>query len=69
MEIRQSLGPMLITAPSEHVRLYEMSVRVARAELVALPGYQLSPWLTVRVDTATNNYHVSAGVKAKRVPL
>lgn len=63
---RQSLGRMLITAPSEHEVLYEMSVRVARAEIVALPGYTLFPWLTIRVDTETQKDYISAGVTAKR---
>lgn len=60
-------GAMLITAPSEDVRLYEMAVRMARAELVPLPGYQLSPWLTIRVDTATDTIQIGAGVTAKRI--
>lgn len=67
MERKQSFGAMLITAPSEHVRLYEMSVRVARAEIVALPGYTLFPWLTIRVDTQTDTIQLGAGVTAKRM--
>lgn len=67
MERKQSFGAMLITAPSEHVRLYEMSVRVARTELLPLPGYTLFPWLTIRVDTQTDDIRLGAGVTAKRI--
>lgn len=67
MEKRPTFGAMLVTAPAPHVVLYEMSVRVPRAELVPVPGYALYPWLTIRVDTATQDYAIGAGVKAKRV--
>lgn len=60
---------MLITAPSDHETQYAMSVRLARAELVALPAYSLHPWLTVRVDDAAGQTYVSAGVKAKKEKL
>lgn len=62
----RSLGPMLITAPSESERVYEMAVRVARAELVPLPGYALFPWITVRANIETGDVFLAAGMKVKR---
>jgi len=62
----RSHGAMLITAPSESEVLYDMSVRVAREEIVLRPGYTLFPWLRVRQNTATGAVIVSAGVTAKR---
>lgn len=63
----RSLGAMLITAPTEHERLYAMAVRITRQELVALPGYALSPWLTIRANLQTGAVEIAAGVKAKRL--
>lgn len=62
----RSCGAMLITAPSESERLYEMAVRVSRAEIVPLPGYSLRPWISVRVNVETGEIVVGAGVKAKK---
>lgn len=67
MEHKRSFGAMLITAPTEAERLYEMSVRMARAEMVSLPGYTLHPWLTVRANVDTGRIEIAAGITAKRV--
>lgn len=56
---------MLITAPSESERLYEMAVKVARAELRPRQGYVLHPWLTLRANIETGDVLLAAGIKAK----
>lgn len=66
MEPFRSLGAMLITAPSESERLYEIAVRVARAEVKPMPGYALFPWITVRANTETGDVLLAAGIKVKR---
>ena len=66
MERKQSFGAMLITAPSEHERLYEMSVRLAPAELKPTPGYTLHPWITVRANCQTGEVLLDAGIAVKR---
>jgi hypothetical protein len=58
-------GAMLITSPSEHETVYEMSVRIARAEYGS-PKITRYPWLKVRVDHASNEYYLSTGVRIKR---
>jgi|GEM_PF-5430392 len=62
MESR-SHGALLITAPSEDERLYEMSVRMAHEELRVLVGQELSPWLRVRANIETGDVLVAAGIK------
>lgn len=65
MESFRSFGPLLITAPSDSERLYEMSVRMTRAELKPKAGYALYPWLTLRANIDTGDVSLAAGVKAK----
>jgi len=60
-----SLGPMLITAPSEEERVYEMSIRMAQTELRALVGQELSPWVRVRANIETGEVVVAAGIRVK----
>lgn len=62
MEFR-SLGAMLITAPSESERLYEMAVRMAHTELRTLVGQELSPWIRVRANIDTGDVSLAAGIK------
>lgn len=62
-----SLGAMLITAPSEHERLYEMAVRLYRLELKPSPGYLLHPWITVRANCETDEITLAAGIRIQRV--
>ncbi len=57
---------MLITAPSESERLFEMSVRMARAEMQPMPGYTLLPWVAIRANTETGEITLAAGIKAKK---
>lgn len=58
---------MLITAPSDTERLYEIAVRVARAEIKPMPGYELFPWITVRANVETGAVLLAAGIKVKRI--
>ena len=62
MESR-SHGALLITAPTEDERLYEMSVLMANEELRALVGQELSPWVRVRANIETGDVLVAAGIK------
>lgn len=62
MESR-SHGALLITAPTEDERLYQMSVRMAHEELRALVGQELSPWVRVRANIETGDVLVAAGIK------
>lgn len=65
MERLPSYGPLLITAPSENERLYEMSVRITRAEY-ASPKFERFPWLKIRAELSTGEVFLCAGVKVKR---
>lgn len=67
MDRLRSLGAMLITAPSETERVFEMAVRVARAELEPRPGYALYPTLTIRADLSTGDVFLAAALKVKKV--
>jgi hypothetical protein len=62
MESR-SHGALLITAPTEDERLYQMSVRMAHEELRALVGQELSPWVRVRANIETGDVLIAAGIK------
>lgn len=64
---RRALGAMLITAPSEHERRYEMAVRLTREELIALQGYALNPWIRIKANLQTEVVELGAGVTAKKV--
>lgn len=64
MAHRPSHGAMLITAPSEHELVYEMAVRITRAE--ASSKFDRRPWVTIRADVSTGEVYLSAGVKVKR---
>lgn len=67
MERKRSFGAMLITAPSDHERVYEMAVRVTSWEMRPLPGYALFPWIRITADVETGEVQCAAGVKAKRI--
>lgn len=60
----RSLGPMLITAPSEYERVYEMAVRITHAE--AASQFERKPWITIRANISTGDVLLSAGVKVRR---
>lgn len=63
----RALGPMLITAPSESERVYEMAVRITHAE--ASSAFERKPWITIRANITTGDVFLSAGVKVKRKPV
>lgn len=67
MERLRALGAMLVTAPTEDERLFEMSVRIPRSELRPHPGYTLSPCLTIRANTTTGAITCGIDFKAKRI--
>jgi hypothetical protein len=67
MERVRSIGPMLITAPSEDERQYEMAVRIAPSEYQSAK-FERRPWLKIRAELSTGEIYLSAGVKVKRVP-
>lgn len=67
MERLRSLGAMLITAPSETERVFEMSVRLARAEVEPRPGYTLYPTITIRANVDTGDVFLAASMKSKKV--
>lgn len=58
---------MLITEPHPSERLFEMSVRLARAELLELPGFQLYPMVTIRANVETGEVTLAASMKSKKV--
>ena len=62
-----SHGALLITAPTEDQRLYEMSVRITRAEYGS-PQFERLPWLKIRAELSTGDVFLSAGVKVRRKP-
>ena len=66
MERFPSHGAMLITAPSEHERVYEMAVRINRSEFVVSPKFSRQPWIKVRACDLTGEIYLTAGVKVKR---
>lgn len=61
---RRALGPMLITAPSQDERVYEMAVRITRSE--ASPLFQRKPWIRIKAELSTGEVWLAAGVKVKR---
>lgn len=67
MERIRSLGAMLITEPTEQERLFEMAVRLARAEVDVRPGYVLYPTLTIRANNETGEVYLAASMKSKKV--
>lgn len=67
MERVRALGPMLITAPTDDERVYEMAVRIVAAEYQSAK-FERRPWLKVRAELSTGEIYLSAGVKVKRVP-
>lgn len=65
MERLPSHGAMLVTAPSDNERVYEMSVRITRAEY-ASPQFERLPWIKVRAELSTGEIYLSGGVKVRR---
>ncbi len=61
-----SFGAMLITAPSAHERLFEMSVRLKHGELKPTSGYTLRPWVRVLANVETGDVLLAAGITVKR---
>ena len=62
----RALGEILITAPTEAERVYQMSVRLAKEELRVLSGQTLSPWVRVRANLDTGHVGVAAGITVRR---
>lgn len=59
---------MLVTAPTEAERVFDLAVRVARAEIT--PTYirmSIAPWLRIRANEETEAITVSCGLKARRL--
>lgn len=63
-----ALGAMLVTQPEAHLIHYELSVRLTRAELRALDGYELHPWITVTASKLDDSVTLGAGITSKRIP-
>jgi hypothetical protein len=61
----RALGAMLITAPTEAERVYEMSVKMASSELRAVAGHDLAPWLRVKANIETGEVVMAAGIRVK----
>jgi hypothetical protein len=61
----RALGAMLITAPTEAERVYEMSVRLASSELRPMEGARLAPWLKVKANIETGEVVMAAGIRVK----
>jgi hypothetical protein len=61
-----AVGSLVVTAPSEEERLYEIAVRLTRAELVPMGAVVLHPWLKIRANIETGDVLLSAGVRAER---
>jgi len=57
---------MLITAPSEAERVYEMAVRLSRADLKSVATHEIHPWVRVSANIDTGDVRVAAGIKVKR---
>lgn len=66
MEHIHAHGAMLITAPTDAERRYQMAVRVTRAELIPMPGYTLHPWISITANVDTGDVTLGAGVTAKK---
>ena len=57
-----SSSAALYTAPSEHVRQYDLSVSVPW--LRVRPQYFLHPWVRIVADAHTDDVRLAAGIKA-----
>lgn len=69
MKSRRALGAMLITAPSETERVFDLAVRVARAEIrKKYIRVSIEPWVRIRANEDTHEITVACGLKAKRIP-
>jgi len=55
---------MLITAPTDDQRVYEMAVRITRAE--ASSAFERKPWIRISANIDTGEVTLAAGVKVKR---
>lgn len=60
----RALGALMVTAPTEGERLYEMAVRLAPTELKAL--VPLAPWIRVRANIDTGEVYLAAGINVMR---
>ena len=64
----RALGAMLITAPSDTERVFDLSVRVARAEIrKTYIRVSIEPWIRIRADEQTGAVTIACGLKPKRV--
>lgn len=70
MAYRRSTGAMLITEPTPAERLFEMSVQLARVEMLALPDDMFRnpyPTITIRANVESGAVELAASMKSKRV--
>ena len=57
-----SSSAALYTAPSEHIRQYDLSVTVPW--LRVRPQYLLHPWVRIVADAHTDDVRLAAGIRA-----
>jgi hypothetical protein len=65
MESFRSLGAMLVTAPSEQERCYQMAVRLGLREMRPMPGCHMEPWVRLTANIDTGDVCLAAGIKVK----
>lgn len=59
---------MLITAPTDAERVFDLAVRVARAEI--RKNYvraSITPWIRIRANADTEEVTIACGLKARRL--
>lgn len=59
---------MLITAPTDEERVFDLAVRVARAEI--RKNYvraSITPWIKIRANLETERITIACGLKARRL--
>lgn len=59
---RPAQSPYLITAPSEHVRVYEMAVLY---RLKAMTPRKVYPWIRISADDRTGEVTLAAGMRVE----
>lgn len=61
-------GAMLITAPTHAERVFDLAVRVARAEVrKTYIRATIAPWIRIRANAETEDVYMACGLKAKRI--
>lgn len=68
MSRRRALGAMLITAPTDAERMYDLAVRVARAEIrKTYIRVSIAPWIRIRANEETGAVTLACGLRPKRL--